>query len=469
MPKKLLLLEFNELCPSLLHRWMAIGKLPNFKRFYEGSQAYLTLADAEPPALEPWIQWYSIHTGLSFDQHRVFRLTEGLRADHPDIWTVLQKAGLKTANCASMNARESAAQGCFFLPDPWATSVRPFPTELDHFHRFVSSQVREHTYPGHRLRPRDAVAFLGFLVGHGLRLKTIAAILSQLCHEAFSASDVRWKRVAILDLLQFDIFFHYLRRLSPDFCTFFSNSTAHLQHAYWKHMQPADFDVPPAENEMKNYSNAILYGYQSMDNLLAKFFDLEKEGMTLALASGLSQKPFLKYEDVGGQRFYRPRDIGQLLGFLGVCPQSIEPVMAHEYVLRFATVEDCANAVEALLGISCEGEGVFDVHMDGDIQLYLGSRLQIVVPADADLKFKGSGDNTIPFYDVFYLIDERKSGCHDPEGIFWFKAGRPMVHSERISILDIFPTVIEFMGIGYRPSESHPYKGRSRVDSWSGA
>jgi len=30
-----ILLEFNELTPTLVHRFMSAGKLPNFKRFYE--------------------------------------------------------------------------------------------------------------------------------------------------------------------------------------------------------------------------------------------------------------------------------------------------------------------------------------------------------------------------------------------------------------------------------------------------
>ena len=61
----LILLEFNELCPPLLTRWMAEGRLPNFKRFHDASAVFITEADERAaPNLEPWIQWYSVHTGL---------------------------------------------------------------------------------------------------------------------------------------------------------------------------------------------------------------------------------------------------------------------------------------------------------------------------------------------------------------------------------------------------------------------
>jgi hypothetical protein len=66
---KVLLLEFNEICPPLLKRWMEQGKLPNFSALHYSSQVFTSVADAsEPDYLEPWIQWYSIHTGLSYDE-----------------------------------------------------------------------------------------------------------------------------------------------------------------------------------------------------------------------------------------------------------------------------------------------------------------------------------------------------------------------------------------------------------------
>src|SRR5690242_7394242 len=84
--RKVLLLEFNEICPPLLDRWMAAGKLVNFARFYSSAQVFTTIADvSDPDCLEPWIQWYSIHTGLPYDEHKICHLTDGPKADHPDI------------------------------------------------------------------------------------------------------------------------------------------------------------------------------------------------------------------------------------------------------------------------------------------------------------------------------------------------------------------------------------------------
>ena len=62
---KVLQVEFNELSPQLLAEFMAAGTLPNFRRFYETSQVFTTDAHAEPPNLEPWIQWPTVHLGVS--------------------------------------------------------------------------------------------------------------------------------------------------------------------------------------------------------------------------------------------------------------------------------------------------------------------------------------------------------------------------------------------------------------------
>ena len=56
--KPVILLEFNELCPPLLHKWMDNGDLPNFKAFYDQSASFITDVDVtDPKYLEPWIQW----------------------------------------------------------------------------------------------------------------------------------------------------------------------------------------------------------------------------------------------------------------------------------------------------------------------------------------------------------------------------------------------------------------------------
>ena len=65
-PSRLILIEFNELCPSLLDRFMERDWLPNFQRFHDLSDVYTTDAGEKPEHLEPWIQWPTVHSGMPF-------------------------------------------------------------------------------------------------------------------------------------------------------------------------------------------------------------------------------------------------------------------------------------------------------------------------------------------------------------------------------------------------------------------
>ena len=68
MPKTrpMIMLEFNELSPALMDQFIAAGKLPNFAALKQQSQVFITEAEEIAPNLEPWIQWVTVQTGLSF-------------------------------------------------------------------------------------------------------------------------------------------------------------------------------------------------------------------------------------------------------------------------------------------------------------------------------------------------------------------------------------------------------------------
>lgn len=468
MSKRLLLLEFNELCPSLLDRWIAEGELPNFQKFRDASEAYVTVADAEPPALEPWIQWYSIHTGLSYDQHGVFSLTDGPKAGHTDIWEILRGAGLKTASCCSMNTKGFAAPGLFYLADPWCTTEAAYPDELNTFHGFVSETVREYTNPNRARRLGDVARFMGFLTTHGLRARSVRDTMAQLCSEKLIDRSLAWRRPAVLDWLQRDVFLHYYKRMKPDFATFFLNSTAHLQHSYWRYMEPEYFEGKPSAEDIRKYRGAILFGYRNMDRLLGDFFRIEDENVTLVLASALSQQPFLKHETSGGQHFYRPRDVDHLLAALQIRPNQVQSVMTHQYVIEFNDRTERDEAFGRLKGVTWEGEEVFGIRKHSENTLYFGNQLRTTVAQDAQVSLSRGANETWPFYELFYMIEQTKSGSHHPDGVLWFKTGGGRIHQNKVSVLDVLPTVLDFFGVDYKPSETHPFRGRSLFWDWGG-
>ena len=237
-----ILLEFNELCPSLMNRFMEEGKLPNFQRFYQESEVYTTDAEEQPPYLEPWIQWLTVHSGKPYRDHQIFNLDDGHKLKFPNIWDILSESAYRVWVCGSMSLRYSQPINGYILPDYWATQQDPYPAELNPFFNFVRRQVQEHTNDSAQLSWQDYWQFLTFMVTHGLSLKTVGAIAQQLLKEK-QTGRYRWQRATILDKLQRDVFVWYYRRFKPHFSTFFLNSTAHFQQMYWRNMKPGRFQV----------------------------------------------------------------------------------------------------------------------------------------------------------------------------------------------------------------------------------
>lgn len=454
--KSVILLEFNELCPSLMEQFIQQGKLPNFQRFYNESDVYITDAAEQPPYLEPWIQWVTVHTGLSYEKHQIFFLDDGHKLTFPSIWDTLSAAGYRTWVCGSMNARYNTPLNGAFLPDYWSTKQFPYPEqEFEPFFNFVRRQVQEHTNDSVSLSRRDYWQFLTYMATHGLSWVTINEIAQQLLKE-WSTKKFRWQRATILDRLQWDVFRWYYRKIRPHFSTFFINSTAHFQHLYWRNMEPNQFEVQPTSQEQAEYETAILSGYQAMDRLIGEALALVDDQTTVMLCTALSQQPCFTYEAIGGKRLYRPRRFEELLAFAGITTAcKCSPVMAEEFFLRFDREVDAWEAEQRLAALRVGQQPVMRLKRQGS-EIYTGCGIFDQLPYQAILeRVEQRSDHnsdsvaTLPFFDLFYQIEDVKSGMHHPDGILWIRQPNlnHTVHANKISLEAITPTILKLLDV----------------------
>lgn len=446
-----------------MERFISEGKLPAFERFYRESRVFTTESDANAPDLEPWIQWITVHTGIPVQEHGILKLGDGYRLSEKSIWDLLSDSGRKVWVCGSMNVQYHRPIRGWVLPDPWMDKVTPCPAdELSPYCRFVSANVLEHTLGRGSLTLLDKLRFVRFMMRHGLSRDTLAAIAMQLVSELRRPERGRWKRAVIQDKLQFDLFRWVYRRERPDFSTFFSNSTAHFQHVYWRNMEPEGFQVKPGSDEQKVYEHAILYGYQQMDELLGRFLHLAGDDATLVFCTALSQQPCLVYENRGGKRWYRPRRFERFLPDLGITtPARISPVMAHQFQIDFDT-EQAAMDAEARLGAlhyAAEPRAMM-VNRSG-CRIFAGCRIVDEVKPDAVLTVGGT-DRSIPFFDLFYRVEGLKSGMHHPDGMLWIRtpARRHHLDPVKVPLISVAPTLLEMLGV---PKPSY-MKGESIIN-----
>lgn len=443
-------LEFNELTPALMQRFMAEGKLPNFSRLHDESLVFTTTAEERPPNLDPWIQWVTIHTGLNYRDHGVRRLNEGHSLSAPRVWDLVSDAGGRVWVCGSMSVGSRRPRDGALLPDPWTTAVVPHPSALEPYFSFIQRQVMDHTSSQNQFGGLAALRFLSFMVTHGLSASTAFALITQLAEER--RKPTRWKRAALLDRIQFDVFSWYYRRIRPHLATLFLNSTAHFQHLYWREMDPDAFVAKPAEAHRRRYHDAIEYGYRQMDALVGRTLDMVDPSTTVVLATALSQQPCLMFEEHGGKFFYRPADVSRLTRFAGVdAPCTVSPVMAHQFHLYFKTSQEADVAAAGLARIRYSDRQALSVELNG-CGVFVGCRVYEPLPTDARLTIEGSNQSAA-FFEVFYQVDGVKSGMHHPDGMLWIRTPdrRHANQAEHVPLDAVAPTLLDLVGVDRLP------------------
>jgi hypothetical protein len=175
----------------------------------------------------------------------------------------------------------------------------------------------------------------------------------------------------------------------------------------------------------------------------------------------LSQQPFLRGEDEGGHTYYRVRDIDKLLGRLGAGAAQVNPVMTHQYLAHFADQAQADRAKDLLSSVRYDGRPVFDFAPSNPATLYFGNGVHRVVPESAEVMLGGVSNQPQPYYEVFYHIDEMKSGMHHPDGVLWFKTGHHARHIDKVSILDVLPTLLDFFGVAPSSADARAFRGES--------
>jgi hypothetical protein len=441
-----ILMEFNELSPILIDRFVGEGGLPNFRKLRDQSHCFVTDAQAQPPNLEPWIQWTTVHSGLSYQEHGITRLDEGHNLREKCVWDILSDAGLRVWICGTMNARYGPNINGAILPDPWASKIEPHPAALDPFYKFIKRNIQEHTNENARFSLRDYLSFVSFMVRNGLSLSTAKCIAKQLLAERTDVG--RWRRATLLDRLQFDVFRSYYQSLRPNFSIFFSNSTAHFQHMYWRNMDPSPFRVKPTAEEQSDFGAAVLFGYEQMDWLIGQFLKLAGDGVTLILATALSQQPCLIYEDQGGKCIYRPHDYSSFLDFAGIADYiEIAPVMAEEFYVRFRNEESARKGERALNALVVGDHALLSADRRGS-DVFCGCQIHTEVDRQAVIHRRDS-DHAVAFYNLLYRIEGLKSGMHHPDGVLWIRypSKDHRVFEEKVPLVNVAPTLLDLFSI----------------------
>jgi hypothetical protein len=471
MSGRVVMLEMNELCPPLLQRFMNSGELPNFSRLYAESDVFVTDAGEDPPNLEPWIQWVTVHTGLPLAEHGVFHLGDSHKLQGETLTDLAVRHDKRVWLCGSMNIRVKTPLPGGVLPDPWNTNGQAYPEELVPAARFFQLNVQEHTNAKVPLSPADYVKAAAFFATHGMSLDSVLSVSKQLAGEARGGE--RYSRALIVDRLFSDVFEWYYKKLDPHFATLFLNTVAHFQHKFWRNMEPDKFELKPTDEEQSRYKDAVLTAHKSFDRVIGRVLATVTPDTTIILCTALSQQPYLKADASGGKRFYRPHTFDALAKFAEIRGVSkFLPVMSEQFHIFFDGDEVAAREAEKkLCALRVGDRPALEVERRG-AEIFTGCKIHTLLDDGAVLesgaRLDGAGsERSVPFFDVFYRADSIKSGFHHRDGALWIRRAdrRHVLHEEKVPLLAVAPTILDLLGLPSHPQMKEPSLFRAKASA----
>lgn len=430
--KHLILVELNEVNFDIARLYTE--KYPGRFRVIEELLAQdhiTTTSEARYDLLEPWIQWVSVHTGQTFEEHKVYRLGDMCLTDTPQFFELLEQQGYRVGSISAMNAANRMRTCEYFIPDPWTKT----PSDKSPWSSLLSKTLAQ--VVNDNSQSRITLQSLLTLAAGLLRF-------SQLKHWplylrlGLRSRKAPWRKALLLDLFLNDLHNTLYRKKSPHFSTVFLNAGAHIQHHYFFNAQ-----VLPETNPLKNPNWYIDSKEDPIEEMLSVYnailADVNRIPNTeVIVATGLSQVPYDR-----AKFYYRLKNHDAFLKQLGIRFVSVVPRMTRDFLIQFESEHDATDAMKALSSIvnAKDGVALFEEIDHRGNTLFVTLTYPSEIRADSPFVYRS---NPIDIYqDVVFVAV--KNGMHHPKGyVFASQEIRRQLPPANIHVAALFNTVMNY-------------------------
>lgn len=333
--QKTILVGLNEINFDYVNYYIKKGILPNFKKTFKLQEPIKTESEKEYKLLEPWIQWVTIHTGKTFNQHKVFRL--GDIVNYPELsqlFEELENKGLKIGAISPFNTANRLKDPAYFVPDPWTKTNSHGNAVIKNLYKAINHSVNNNTESKFKL---TSLIFL--IIGF---LAYVPLNRWQHYFKNFFLLSRPGIKALILDSLLADIHFSLWKTKKPDFSNLFLNSGAHIQHHYL-------FNSKAYKGNQKNPDWYCPKGYDPLAKILVEYdYQIGKllkySNLNLIIATGLHQQPHNKTTF-----YWRLKDHMKFCNDVGISNiVEVQPRMSRDFLINFDNEESAQNAEEKL-------------------------------------------------------------------------------------------------------------------------
>ena len=431
----LIFIELNEINFDVAKKYIQqrILNLPNFKRLLEG-HFIRTSSERQYHLLEPWIQWVSVHTGLKFKEHRIFRLGDIVGSGLSQIFEKLEQHNLSVGAISPMNAENKMLSAKYFIPDPWTKSI----TDGSFWSRALASTISQAV--NDNAQSKLSMKGIIFLLVALIKFSKIKhyPIYFKL---ALTSRNAPWRKALFLDLFLHDIHLTLFNNNKNDFSVLFLNAGAHIQHHYFFNSKPIK-KLSKSRNPLwyiKDELDPVAEVLTLYDLILGEYLKTHSE---LIVATGLSQSPYnqIKY-------YYRLKNHHDFLTLMGISFKDVLPRMTRDFLITFHTKNAALKAQNILRSIKTINEGI-SLFKEVDNR---GSNLFVTLTypheINKDCKIKARDGEVISLVDhvAFVAI---KNGMHQEEGFAFFtnKASK-FSPKNKAHVKELYYSILNFFGI----------------------
>jgi hypothetical protein len=413
--KRILQIELNEISKEVVDALISKGKLPNFAKINQEWSYLKTTSETDYEKLEPWIQWVTAHTGKTFDEHQIFRLSDVHKLKYKQIWEELSENNIESGIIGSMNIIRRNTKGGIFFPDPWAIQNETYPESLRPLWDLISSRVQGHATT--KLTAADLAKGMKSCFNFNLPMSLYLKMARQIVGQKLNPKS-KWKLAGIFDLFLAEIFKSVVKSTNYGYYTLFLNAIAHYQHHYWRAFDGKNFDPSITYPDIEAAHDPMTYGYEMYDKILGDILKLKDEDTLVIILSGLSQVPYTSKEAEGGMNYYRLNDHKTFAAQIGLKDgYEIFPLMSRDWQLKYENEAKRQVALKILNNLSVNNNPLFNVKENTAGFIFIETAYSKGVKQDTSIK-KADGMN-IGLFNDFFTNTAIKSGHHTGIGNLW--------------------------------------------------
>ena len=422
MDNKTVLLGLNELNFDYIKFYINQGLLPNFKKIFNIQPPIETTSEDEYRLLEPWVQWVTVHSGKSYNDHNIFRL--GDIVNNPklsQIFEELESEGLSIGAVSPFNAENRLNNPAFFIPDPWTKTLASGNWVVKALYRAVHQSVNDNAKS--KLNFKSMIS-----LGVGLLLYVPLLRWSHYLKTILKVNKPGAKAI-ILDSLLADVHLTLWKKYKPDFSNLFLNSGAHIQHHYLFNSKAYQGDIKNPEWYCPKDFDPLIKILSEYDKQIEKLLKLKN--VKIIVATGLHQQP---HEHL--TFYWRLKEHVKFANMIGIKNfNEILPRMSRDFLVKFNNEKDAVNAEKLLNSLYASNDNIkiFEVDNRGT-SLFV----ELVYPNDiseSDSIYSKASKFKLDNFKSFLAFVAIKNGEHN--GIGYLTSNFDLKLKKKINLIDL--------------------------------